>query len=269
MFKKSIVVLLVMLFLGNLVFANDGKADLQLLLGNVVEKNWENTAKLYQQEYDVQLNTELDNAVNTLTEELINAIKDDAKQDLDMFCEEFENLDIHSKNYVYSEVLTKVKEFDMSRDSEYLPGYGYTDTDYIYKLGKELNANFVQSYWKKEKRTIEKGKTYKFYVKMELATEVGAQLGGEAGAGMFKITGEAHFTVNGKLEKYAEVNMTTKETVNTETMLKYEKRQVFFEVWRAPKATPDAWALDGNCYLYKEFPSETEIVLEPGQVFGL
>jgi len=269
MFKKSIVVLMVMLFLGNLVFANDGKVDIQILIGDVLEMNWENTEKLYEQRYDFELNRKLDDAVIVLRDELIDAINNDDKEMLDIFCEEFENMDVHSKNFIYSEVLTQIKEYDIKRAEQYLPGYGYTDSAYVYKLGKELESNFIQAYWKKEKRTIEEGKTYRFYVKMELATEVGAELGGDAGAGMFKITGEAHFTVNGKLEKYAEVNMTTNETVQTETMLKYEKRQVFFEIWKAPKSSPESWILDGSCYLYKEFPSETEIVLEPGQVFGL
>ncbi|MFA5480071.1 MAG: hypothetical protein WC002_03205 [Candidatus Muiribacteriota bacterium] len=269
MIKKAITTLLIMLFLGNLVFAADGKSDIQMEMHNLLELNWKISEQLSNGEMNFDLISELDSKTENLVNNLIEAIKNEDEKTLNMIKEEFELLDVHSQNFIYCEVITAIEEFSRTESiPNYLPGYGYTDTDYIYKLGKEVESKISQSYWKKEKKIIQSNKEYTFYVKMEIAAEMGAQIGGGANSGVFNITGEAHFSVNGKLEKFAQTKIITNETVETETLLMYEKHRVVFEVWRAPKNNTNGWEMDGTTFLYKEFPADTTIILDPGQIFG-
>ncbi|MCK9224868.1 MAG: hypothetical protein M0R46_09300 [Candidatus Muirbacterium halophilum] len=266
MSRKLLIGMLMFLMVFSVTVKAEGY-DIQMELHKIIAQKWEVNNLIAEDSSYIEKYMLLSKEVEKFLDEMIEFYRNNDIDSIKILVKEFEKLDVDSKNFVYSQIISVLKEYEAIRGGEqYLPGYGYTDSDYSYKLGKEVKSEFSQSYWKKEKRRIENGKTYKFYVKMEISGEIGANIGASANVAAFKITGEAHFKVNGKLEKFSEVEMITKETVETETLLLYEKRQVWFEVYKTKKDTSN-WVKDGTCYLYKEFPSNTEIILEPGQVF--
>lgn len=263
------ILLVAAMFLVALSFtAYSQEFDVQMDLHRIIEKKWQMNEKIAENESYMSIYVELNKEVSNYIDNMIQLYRDKDYDKIKEFANEFKKLDVDSKNFVYSEILSILKEYENIRGEQYLPGYGYTDSDYMYKLGKETDSKVTQTYWKKEKKRIESGKKYRFYVKMEVSGEIGASIGGSSNMAAFKITGEAHFKVNGKLEKFSEVEMTTNTTVETETLLMYQKKQVWFEVLRAKKGNNNpTWEMDGTCYLYKEFPADTEIILEPGQIF--
>ncbi|MGM0608125.1 MAG: hypothetical protein ACQESP_06880 [Candidatus Muiribacteriota bacterium] len=269
MLKRTITILLVMIFLGNLIFAEDGKNALQLELHSLVSLNWEVTNQLHEDNYNLELVNKLESETEQFTDYLIEAVENDRTEVIETLKEEYAELDTHSQNFIYSEIISKLNEYSRNNGlPAYLPGYGYQQSDYVYQLGSEIDSELVHSYWKREHRVLQSNNKYRFYVKMEIAAEMGAEIGGGAQGGIFNITGSAHFEVNGKVEEFAETEISTVETVETDTIRLYENRRVEFEVLRAPKNNPDNWEVDGSCFLNKEFPGETEIVLDAEDIFN-
>ncbi|PLX18415.1 MAG: hypothetical protein C0601_05190 [Candidatus Muiribacterium halophilum] len=290
--KKIVAVLLVLFTLTIFTFSSEeikplsDTPDMQLLLHDLVYKYWkanEAMAKYYYHPGDMEKVKEIGelyDAVDDTLDYLVSLYGEERYSPLSEFLNEYDKLDSNSKKFIYDEVLTPLKEYERNtksaqplvstREQQYIPGYGYTDPDYLYKLGREIKSEHVQDFWKKEKRTFESSKKHKIYVKASVAAQWTNS--GSAGGNIegFDITGSTNYNVNGQVEDYVEVEITLKETVETYAVIMYEKRKVFFELFKAKKSFWNwlgngmdfKWVRDGECFLYKEFPAKTDQIIE-------
>jgi len=290
--RKSVAVFLILLSLSVFVFSDEevkplsSEPDMQLVLHNLLSKYWkanEVIAKYYYHPGELENVSEIEELykeIDSTKKYLLGLYGEERYSPISAFLDEYEKLDATSKRFIYDEILVPLKEYEANtksvhpvvstRAQQYIPGYGYTDPDYLYKLGREIKSEHVQNFWKKEKRTFESSKKHKIYVKASVAAEWANS--GSAGGNVegFDITGSTNYDVNGEVEEFVEVEITLKETVETFAVIMYEKRKVFFELYRANKSfwswlgngMDFKWEKAGECFLYKEFPASTDQIIE-------
>ena len=193
----------------------------------------------------------------------------------------YQNEDNPLINQVILDLLPKLNQEIYSRYRTniptYLEGYGYTDPDYFYRYGRELGIETVQEFWKTQSRFIETINTYEFYIRSELITTIQQNSGLSGNIEEFKVTGEAKYEINGKLESFSKVEMKVTERIETRTLRLYETRRVEVELLRAPKGY-FSWLFNGmkfkfevigSVYTYQERFANTEIILEPEILFNI
>jgi len=302
--RKILILSMLMIVLSVFTFAEDvlsnEKNEIQIKLHSLAQQYWEFQKDIAPMNYEIdnsmmseyqELRDSMDEKTHDFVDFMLYYYEKNDVEAIEFFLDEYERLDDVSKRFVYNEVISQLKEYEAvqskispnsidvvtTRANQYLPGYGYTDPDYLYKLGRELSSEHVQNFWKKEKRTFENSTRHKIYVKASVAAEWGNS--GNTGGNIegFEITGSANYDVNGEVEEYVEVEVTLKETVETFAVMMYEKRKVFFEVYKAKlgfflwisNGFDFVWELDGRCFLYKEFPAATDQIIEAEDLLNM
>ncbi|PLX18416.1 MAG: hypothetical protein C0601_05195 [Candidatus Muiribacterium halophilum] len=302
--KKILILSLILITVSVFTFAEEALSpkqnEIQLKLHSLAYDYWEFQTDIARYNYSIddsslpeyEIKTEnMHQETSEFVDYVLYFYENNDREAIEYFFNEYEKLDDVSKRFIYNEVISQLKEYEAAsgknttnsievattRAGEYLPGYGYTDPDYLYKLGRELRSEHVQDFWKKEARTFESSSKHKIYVKASVAAEWANS--GSAGGNIegFEITGSTNYNVNGEVENYVEVEITLKETVETFAVIMYEKRKVFFEVYKAKlgfflwisNGFDFVWDLDGECFLYKEFPAATDEIIEAEDLMNM
>ncbi|MCK9224867.1 MAG: hypothetical protein M0R46_09295 [Candidatus Muirbacterium halophilum] len=266
--------------LDNGVYTNN--MDVQVVLSDIMFKNLEIASDISNEDVNADKYAELKDSVEELRAYVFDLYFKSNQIELNNFFAELEWIDPYTRSVIEQEIIIPLSELKLVDNSErseviYIPGYGYTDPNYLYRLGRELKSVHVQNFWKEEKRTLEENKKYKYYVEMSMATQISQEGGAGGNLQGFKITGKAMFNVNGQLKEFAQVEFEVKTKVETKAMLMYEKKKVTFELFKAKdsfwtwlgNAMEFKWEYAGTCFLYKEFPAVTDAIYAPELLMNL
>jgi hypothetical protein len=256
--------------------------DVQVVLSDIMFSNLEIASQIPDESVNEENYADLKESVEKLREYVFDLYFKGNQTGINNFFNELEWVDPYTRSVIEQEIIIPLSELklvdsDIRSEIIYIPGYGYTDPNYLYRLGRELKSEHVQIFWKEEKRTLEENKKYKYYIEMNMATEISQEGGAGGNLQGFQITGKAMFNVNGEMKEYAQVEFEVKTKVETKAMLMYEKKKVTFELFKAKESfwswlgngMDFSWEYAGTCFLYKEFPAVTDAIYAPELLMNL
>lgn len=139
------------------------------------------------------------------------------------------------------------------------PGFGYAEPGFTYRFGAEVNREFLQAYWKHEKRTFETEKEFEATFTAEYVASLGADLA------VIEVLKSFTVNINGKATLCLRVKIRTRQTLETEMTVKYQQTKAWFELYKAPKSlfgTPN-WTLCGKTYQIVEEGTGEQVVTGP------
>lgn len=139
------------------------------------------------------------------------------------------------------------------------PGYGYAEPGYQYRVGVEVERNFLQAFWQRERRTFEREKEFTLSYTAEFAASLTADLE------ILEILKVAKIEIGGKIVTVFTARVRTRETLETECTVKYEKTKVWYQISRAKKqlfGTP-AWEVCGKTYKIVQEATGEEVQQAP------
>lgn len=102
--------------------------------------------------------------------------------------------------------------------SDYFPGWGYKRVGYSYYCGKEVNREFINSYWMNERKKVTVSSTSELLMKLSAAEEL-SKLVPDVHLGPKLVTdidGEAVVTVKVRFKRKMTIRTTTKHKYGTE-----------------------------------------------------
>lgn len=177
------------------------------------------------------------------------------------FCSIYGNLSTEHR-----ELLTPVIDQFVERgtDPTNFPGYGYPDPDYVYRKGRELERIFLSAYWRTENKTLEQSKHVETSMELSVAAGWGQQNTANGNIENFKIGSTSNINIDGEMKTMCKVTFTTKTTLITECIVKFQRTKVWYELFHAKKGFlgmwQGDWALCGKTYEVAEEETGEQVI---------
>lgn len=164
-------------------------------------------------------------------------------------------------NTVVSNILVK---FNFSNPSptttdefirEYFPGYGYTDPNYWYRKGREVDREFLYARWQEEEKTHTESKVFELTVELKLVAGLQQKYPN------LEVVGKFPVNIGGSIVICAKVKFETKESITITTKKKIGEFKMWFELLRAKKTfwADPKWETTGKTYEFFEEPTGEEV----------
>lgn len=145
-------------------------------------------------------------------------------------------------------------------EKQYFPGYGEADPVYYYRLGRELETEVTDTYWKEETVTYTKNET----IQSEVTRECLFDMYDDYDIDVIEQQGPFEKIIDGVPVVYFKVKFMTLATVTTVSKKKYDLTRVWFELLRNKYSIlmPSKWEVCGKTYEMHEFYTGCELILK-------
>lgn len=152
--------------------------------------------------------------------------------------------------------VTSADEFE----KQYFPGYGDADPNYYYRLGRELESEITDTYWKEITTTHTKYET----VESEVTREHLDSMYDDPDIDIMEQQGPYEKIVDGIPMMCYKVRFMTLATITTVSKRKYDLNRVWFELLRNKYSIlmPSKWEVCGKTYEMHEFYTGCEVILK-------
>jgi hypothetical protein len=251
-------------------FSNASTLNTQV--NQMITTYWEANNALYAKDMKAYLskNDQLREQANVISAEIIKGLKNNDNTLFNEYVKIYNELKSPETLSVLNMVADQVKEYSHTRDltpGTNFPGYGYAEPGYVYRRGEELpNPQVLSVYWKKITKTYQKGT--KFHVNVEVGAN--ANFGGNADV---KLVGKGTVNIGGQIKNVNEYEVTVNETTNTACTVKYQKKKVWYVLYKAKKSIWSSigfgsytWTKCGKTYVIIEEESGLPVIENPGQI---
>lgn len=145
-------------------------------------------------------------------------------------------------------------------EKQYFPGYGDADPNYYYRLGRELESEIVETYWKEITTSHTEYETLESVV---TADHLWAMYD-DPDIDIMWQEGPFENIVDGVPLKCYKVKFMTLATITTVSKRKYDLTRVWFELLRNKYSIlmPSKWEVCGKTYEMHEFYTGSEVILK-------
>lgn len=145
-------------------------------------------------------------------------------------------------------------------EKQYFPGYGEADPVYYYRLGRELETEVADTYWKEETVTYTKNET----IQSEVTRECLFDMYDDVDIDVIEQQGPFEKIIDGVPVMCFKVKFMTLATVTTVSKKKYDLTRVWFELLRNKYSIlmPSKWEVCGKTYEMHEFYTGCELILK-------
>lgn len=139
---------------------------------------------------------------------------------------------------------------------EYFPGCEQNCKDYIYRKGRELSRETLETFWKEEVRTF---KTYE-KVSIEVSAEhFKAVISQNQSVQVVSQSAPYEKVINGSAVACVRIDFKALATVTLKAVRKYARMKVWFDLWRNYSyPLPGPWELCGRAYELHQSYAKTE-----------
>lgn len=145
-------------------------------------------------------------------------------------------------------------------EKQYFPGYGEADPVYYYRLGREIETEVVDTYWKEETSTYTKNET----IQSEVTRDCLFDMYDDIDIDIIEQQGPFEKIIDGVPVMCYKVKFMTLATVTTVSKKKYDLTRVWFELLRNKYSIlmPSKWEVCGKTYEMHEFYTGCELILK-------
>ncbi|HBC75592.1 MAG TPA: hypothetical protein DC017_12225 [Candidatus Wallbacteria bacterium] len=145
-------------------------------------------------------------------------------------------------------------------EKQYFPGYGEADPTYYYRLGRELESEVTDTYWKEITTTHTQYET----VESEVTREHLNSMYDDPDIDIMEQQGPYEKIVDGIPMMCYKVRFLTLASITTVSKRKYDLNRVWFELLRNKYSIlmPSKWEVCGKTYEMHEFYTGCEVILK-------
>lgn len=145
-------------------------------------------------------------------------------------------------------------------EKQYFPGYGEADPVYYYRLGRELETEVVDTYWKEETVTHTKNEI----IQSEVTRDCLFDMYDDEDIDIMEQQGPFEKIIDGVPVMYYKVKFMTLATVTTVSKKKYDLTRVWFELLRNRYSIlmPSKWEVCGKTYQMHEFYTGCQLIIK-------
>ena len=138
---------------------------------------------------------------------------------------------------------------------QYFPGYGYTDPEYWYRKGREVDREFLYARWQEEEKTYMQSKLFELTVELKLVAGLTQKYPN------LEVIGKFPVNIGGHIVICAKVKFETKEGITIKTKKKIGEFKLWFELLKAKKTiwSDPKWEPAGKTYEFFEEPTGEEV----------
>ncbi len=145
-------------------------------------------------------------------------------------------------------------------EKQYFPGYGQADPVYYYRLGREFEAEVIDTYWKEETIVYTKNEI----IHSEVTRDCLFDMYDDIDIDIIEQHGPFEKVIDGVPVIYYKVKFMTLATVTAVSKKKYDLTRVWFELLRNKYSIlmPSKWEVCGKTYEMHEFYTGCELILK-------
>lgn len=141
---------------------------------------------------------------------------------------------------------------DEGRGSQYFPGYGYGDPNFVYRKGLQLEEAVISTYWQEETKTWESNKHFEGTIEFKLSAELKDKV-----ANYRELSEPFKLDVGGHIILAIKVSFDVKESLVTKATKQFAVHKIWFELFRADRNywSNPKWELCGKTYELRDEPT--------------